>query len=411
MGIKDRLRFNMFRKRASDRENKTNMIQLFKISGIFLTVILVTISTVLVLSYGYNQYRSNMDSKAEAIKEEQNAKTIIDNNKLEQAQNSEEIPVINEIDKVFNITVLGEIMMGGNSFRIENNSYMLAFKNVVEYTKAADYTICNLTTNISNLDEIEDAKSKYVVPKPIINAFNALGVDGVNIANDHALDFGLIQFNTTLSILRDNDINVIGLSKDIVYAESSGIRVAFIAINNVPIGIRNNYISAGINMYDRTKTKALIVEAKKHADTVIAMPHYGKENTYIVTYAMKEVAKGLIDSGADMVIGSHALGIHPPEEYKGKIIIYSAGYLMHDTYYEIGKKSAIFNIDIDIKGQITKAELLPVYIEDEKEVKLYSDIDKKASDEYLKKLMVNKTFDKYGIEKKQGKLVMTLKSK
>lgn len=94
----------------------------------------------------------------------------------------------------------------------------MAFKNISEYTKEVDYTIANFTTNITNLEKIENPKSKYIVTKSVLNALNALGVDGVNIANDHMLDFGSLMFNTTRDIL-DDDHDIIGFKDNIVYAE------------------------------------------------------------------------------------------------------------------------------------------------------------------------------------------------
>lgn len=419
MGISDRVKFNMFRKRNNEEANKRNRMIALKVVGIFLSVILISIIAKLSATSIYKENTIAKEIKAEKIQEE----NITDNNIAEAVQTTndssklEEVAVENEnlsedksLDEEFNITVLGDIMMGGEYFQNEDNNYMLPFKNVSEYTKKADYTICNLTTNISNLEKIEDPKSKYVVTKSIVNTFNALGVDGVNIASDHAIDFGTKQFNTTISILKEDKLNIIGLSKDIVYAENNGIRVAFIGINSIVIGNKSSYTSSGINMYDNAKNKALIIEAKKNADTVIVMPHYGKENTYEISDNMRYIAKGLIDAGADMVIGSHALGIYPIEEYKGKQIIYSSGYFMHDTYYEIGKQSAIFNISVNKKGQVTKTELVPVYIDKDKQVNLYKEKNKKDTEDYLKKLYVNKTFSNYEIKKENYKILVNLKN-
>ncbi len=413
---KDRSRFNMFRQRVHKQEVNRQLTFLLKLTGVFLIVGMLTMVTLISLS-SINKEENGL--VAELIKEvdnkADNKNVEVDNtdetktvsNKLENKTNAiENSPIIDQAHKEFNITIIGDIMMGG----IES-SYMLPFKHVVEYTSKADYTVCNLATNISNLDDIEAPRSKYVVKKDIINAFNALGVDGVNIATDHMLDFGVKQFDTTLSILKDAKINVIGLAKDIIYAEKDGIRVAFIAINNTIIGSKYTYTEAGINTYDRIKNKALIEEAKRNADTVIVMPHYGKEHTYVITNAMREVARVLIDLGADMVIGSHSLGIHPVEEYKGKQIIYSSGYFIHDTRYEIGKQSAIFNLSINKEGKITKTEIIPIYIKDGKEVKLYKDIDEKDSNDYLKKLFVDRTLNKYVINKEKNKLVISLKDK
>lgn len=411
MKVKDRVRFNIFRNRARQKKAKQKII---KITGI--TFICLLISLVLItMSFSYFKEEKSIANKKNILeKEKKQTQTQPEINKIEETKPNIKDPIINpdtniEKNERFKITVLGDIMMGGNNFNTDKKSYMLAFKYIAENTTKSDYTIANLATNISNLEKIENAKSKYIVKRDILNAFNVLGINGVNIANDHMLDFGYEQFNITTTILKAANINIIGLSKDIVYAEKNGLRIAFVAINNIAIGNSFEYTNAGINMYNPIKSKELLDQANKYADCVIAMPHYGKENTYMVSDNMKEISKWLIDSGADIVIGSHALGIYPIEEYNGKVIIYSTGYFMSDTNYEIGKQSAIFNIYINTKAQVTEVELLPIYIDSNKDVKLYYDINEKDSNNYLDKLFIKRTFNKYKIEKQRDKITVTLK--
>ncbi len=305
-----------------------------------------------------------------------------------------------------NITALGEIMMGGNSW--SNNSYALAFKNIASYTTEADYTVSSLATNITSVKDLSDTKTKYIANESIANSFSALGIDALNIATDHMLDFSQNMFINTIDVLRKNDIDIIGLENDIAYAEKNGVRVAFIGVNNVVIGNTRNYIDAGMYIYDLNKIKNSIKEAKTKADTVIVMTHYGKENTHQVTDVMRWFAREIINSGADMVLGGHSLGIYPVEEYKGKIIIYSLGYLIHDTNNEYGKKSAIFNFDINLEGTIEKIDITPTYIENKTTVKLYKDVSDTANKDFLNELKNNSNLEKYASNIEDDKLVIKL---
>lgn len=279
-------------------------------------------------------------------------------------------------------------MMGGQISNNLNYNYMSAFKNVVEHTKNVDYTVTNLTTNITNLEKINNPKSKYIVTKSILNAFNALGVDAVNVASDHMLDFGKVMFNTTKDIIEQGGYNIIGLEDSIIYAEHDGIKVAFIGISNEIIGATKKYKEAGIFTYDLKKVKAEIIKAKQSAECVIVMPHLGSENKKKITDVMKWFYRELLDAGADMVLGSHALGIYPVEIYKEKPIIYSLGYFMHDTNSEIGKKAAIFKFVINENGKIEKLDLIPTYINDKKEVLLYSEYRPKDATKFLNSIMI-----------------------
>lgn len=304
--------------------------------------------------------------------------------------------------KEFKFTALGEIMMGGVIKDKVAYNYMSAFKSLTDVLKDSDYTVANLTTNITSLDKIENPKSKYIVTKKILNALSVLGVDGVNISSDHMLDFGKDVFTETKNILKEDALDVIGLQDSIVYAEHDGIKVAIIGVCNEVIGVQTDYANSEIMTYNLEKIKSMISEAKNNSNTVIVMTHLGLENSYQVTEIMSWFYKELINSGADMVLGAHALGVYPIEIYKGKPIIYSLGYLMHDTDYAAGKKSGVFNFTIDVDGKITKLEFIPTYINAKKQTILCTDYNKEEAEKFLK------TLQKTGVNSNisDGKLIV-----
>lgn len=309
----------------------------------------------------------------------ENKNPIIEtNNKVE----IYEEPELEKADKEFNLVALGEIMMGGEINQNVDYNYMLAFKHISEVSAAADYTVAHLGTNITDLEELDNTKSKYIVTSKIDNAFGALGIDGICLATDHMLDFGEDIFNDTKNILKD-EYDLIGLNNTIIYAEANGIKVAIIGVNNEIIGNSSSYTNAGIMVYNMTKLKSMIQEAKQNAQSVIMMTHLGFENNHEITNVMKWFYRELIKAGADLVLGSHAIGVFPIEIYNDKPIIYSLGYLMHDTDYEVGKKSGIFNFKFNEVGKLTEIKINPTYINAKKQTVLYADYNKEEAKEFL----------------------------
>lgn len=333
--------------------------------------------------------------KAEILETNSNIDKIPNKDK-EDVQIYEENTTVDIPQKEFTVAFLGELMMGGEIGENLDYNYMSAFKSIAEYTNHADYTTLNLATNVIDLDKIQNAKSKYIVTKSIENAFNALGVDGINIASDHMMDFGKEVFKDTLSIL-EQDYDLIGLKDTTVYAEHDGIKIAIIGVCNEVIGTEGKYTDAGIMMYNMKKLKSMISEAKKNVDTVIMLTHLGFENTHTITSIMSWFYRELIKAGADMVLGSHALGLYPVEIYKGKPIIYSMGKLMSDTDYTIGKETGVFTIKINESGSITSLEIVPLYVNAKKQTILYSDYNRKDNDTLLQYLTQNIDEDKYNI--------------
>ena len=333
---------------------------------------------------------------------------IIETNASTNIHIYQEVVADEKTDKTLNIAFLGELMMGGDIGKGLNYNYMSAFKNISEYTSKADYTVVNLGTNIIDLKELQDTKSKYIVTNNIVNAFSALGVDGINIASDHMLDFGKEIFNGTINTL-EQDYDLIGLKDTIVYVEHEGIKVAIIGVCNEIIGTEGAYTDAGIMMYNMKKLQSMIKTAKEKVNTVIVLTHLGLENTHAVTNVMSWFYKELVDAGADAVLGSHALGVYPVEIYKNKPIIYSMSNLMSDTDYIVGKESGIFTLNINEQGKIQSLDVVPLYVNAKKQTLLYSDYNKEMSKQLLQ--YMTKTIDEKTYTIKDDTLSITINNK
>ena len=273
-------------------------------------------------------YKADVDVKNDNMAEE-------NSNVSENLETSDQVDKLKdiitddtELESTIDISLLGEIMMGGIVTKNNNYLYTAPFKNVYNITKNADFTYANFSTNITNLEKIENAKSKYLVTKNVIDGLKALGLDCVSIASDHIADYDKDIFNNTVNTLEDNDIFVAGREDMPVYFEKGNKKVAIVSTNNVFIGTKKNYTKLSVSVYSNDNLIKNIKEAKKSADIVIADIHWGREYEYGVTDQMRQISKVAIDAGADLVIGSHAVGVYPLESYKGKPIIFSTGYFI-----------------------------------------------------------------------------------
>lgn len=335
--------------------------------------------------------------KANEIIDEMNKKEEKVNNEEQQTQNIDEnenqiIGALSNIEKKeepkkdnsnMSIALLGEMMMGGQVTNNLNYVYLNAFKDIYMEANSADFTYTNFSTNITNLDKIENAKSKYLVNKEITSALSALGIDCVSIASDHMVDYPSDILNNTINTLESNDVFVAGRQNTPVYFEKDDKKIAIVSTNSVIIGTNKNYTKQDISIYTKENLEKNIKEAKESADIVIVDIHWGKEYEYGVTEKMRQMATGAIDAGADMVIGSHALGVYPIVKYNDKPIIYSTGYLISDSDLYVSKESFIYNINISKEKKIDKITMTPIYINDKKEALKYTTYDRDKAIEYL----------------------------
>jgi len=64
-------------------------------------------------------------------------------------------------------------------------------------------------------------------------------------------------------------------------------------------------------------------ELRERSDLVIVYFHWGKEYQYEADSLQKELARLAVDSGADLVLGSHPHVLQPIEIYNDRYIVYS----------------------------------------------------------------------------------------
>ena len=335
--------------------------------------------------YKADETTGNITQEEQINNEEPTVKTSTTNN-VEDVNDNQNINIdsLSEtVDKGMTINLLGEVMMGGVVSEKLNYSYSSAIKGVYSTTRSADFTYCNFPTNITNLDKIENVKSKYLVTNEAITALEALGVDSVSIASDHIIDYPTDIIKNTISKFEEADIFVAGRENMPVYFEKDGKKIAIVSTNSVIIGTSKNYSNEGISIYSKDNLSKNIQEAKESADVVIADIHWGRDHVYGVTNQMKDIAGAAIDAGADMVIGSHALGVYPIVKYNDKPIIYSTGYLMSDLDYNVAKEGFIFKVNIDENMKINTLEMTPIFIENKEAVKLYNEYDLEKCSSYL----------------------------
>ena len=215
------------------------------------------------------------------------------------------------------ISFIGDVTLcsdarGGHSARSFNNVVRgdmdYCFQNCRDVLSSDDLTIANLegavTTRTSH-------KSKQFVfkmaPENMQMLVNA-GIEAVNLANNHSMDF----FESGYQDTKDN-LDQYG----IVWSDQH--TSATYQIGDYLIGM------FGICDWDNANLAySRIEELKgKGCNIIIATCHWGTEATYKANSKQITLAHALIDRGVDIVIGGHPHRLQPIEKYNGKWIAYS----------------------------------------------------------------------------------------
>lgn len=164
--------------------------------------------------------------------------------------------------------------------------------------------------------------------------------DAVALANNHSGDFGRPAFAEMLGLLDREGILKFGGGRNLheahtpLIVERQGIKIALLGYNEfMPRSFEADYDAPGVAWSEDEQVVADIKAARSvyKADLVIPIMHWGWENEPSAGIRQRQLARLMVDAGADAVIGSHPHVTQDIEHYKGKPIIYSVGnFLMEE---------------------------------------------------------------------------------
>ena len=165
--------------------------------------------------------------------------------------------------------------------------------------------------------------------------------DAVGLANNHSGDFGREAFAEMLTLLRSNGIEQFGGGNNLREAhtplvlERKGIRIAILGYNEfMPRSFEADFDAPGSAWSEDEQVVADIKAARAvhRADIVIPIMHWGWENELTANARQHQLARLMIDAGADAVLGGHPHVRQEVTLYRDKPVIYSVGnFVMKET--------------------------------------------------------------------------------
>lgn len=213
-----------------------------------------------------------------------------------------------------------------------------------------DYVVANLEGPITtNQTKTLDSNGNYTgamlftFPTSTIDILKMLNVQIVTLANNHTDNFYRAGYNSTREFLNQADIKFFGNP----YNESEQISnilckkdicIAYIGYNKFT---KNNSSDLITNEIKNLKIK----KDNGEINFIVVYPHWGEEYEKQARENEINMAHEWIDSGADLVVGSHPHVIQNHEIYKDKHIYYSLGNYIFDQWFsEDVKKGLILKV-------------------------------------------------------------------
>ncbi|PYI56302.1 CapA family protein [Paenibacillus flagellatus] len=233
------------------------------------------------------------------------------------------------------LTFVGDVIFAQNvEAALKANGFDYPYKQVRSYLENADVTIANLETPVTERGEAADKEYAYRSSPKALPAFKEAGFDIVNLANNHILDYGTTGLLDTFDHLDKAGIRWFGAGRNAelafkpVIVEKKGMKIAFLGFSKV---VPTQDWKAGKSRPGVADTYALPVpleairNAKKQADLVVVVAHWGVERQDTPEKYQKDYARQYIDAGADLVVGGHPHVLQGFDHYNGKWIAYSLG--------------------------------------------------------------------------------------
>jgi hypothetical protein len=196
-----------------------------------------------------------------------------------------------------------------------------------------------------------------------------------SIANNHAFDFGARGFLDTLEALREAGIATSGAGRTAAEAaipfttRRGGTEIRVLSFGGYPVdrmgfdgrkSARAAGGAPGTLWLDRDGIDAAAAGFSPGSFDV-AVVHAGEEWSRAPSAELRRIYRGLVDAGADLVIGSHPHVLQGLEAYQGSLIAYSLGNFLFPGMEGTpgGEDSVILRVGI-LAGRVVAVQAVPV---------------------------------------------------
>ncbi len=218
--------------------------------------------------------------------------------------------------------------------------------DLVPILKDSDITFGNLETPVAPSTGNPGVPFQFNAPEGLPKALRASGFTVLSTANNHAFDQGAKGVLETLDRLREAGIVAVGSGENQAKAEQfriiekNGIKFAFLAFTDVfNIDLNRKASEPWVRPLNLEPAKKAIKAIGFQADVIVVSVHWGNEYQHAPTQRQRDIAKGLVEAGADLIIASHPHVLQPiePLEAGGRkaIVAYSLGNFIanQDRFY------------------------------------------------------------------------------
>jgi len=251
------------------------------------------------------------------------------------------------------LVAVGDIMMHSDVKKAarqspdqEESGFTSLWADVLPILKGSDIAFGNLESPVAPRSGKPGMPFQFNAPEGLPKALRASGFTVLSTANNHAFDQGAVGVTETLDRLKEVGIVAVGSGETQAKAEQpkivekNGIRFAFLAFTDLfNIDLNRKATEPWVRPLDLEPAKEAIKAIRSQVDVVVVGLHWGNEYQHEPTQRQRDIAKGLVEAGADLILASHPHVLQPIEQLEAggrkAIVAFSLGNFIanQDRFY------------------------------------------------------------------------------
>jgi poly-gamma-glutamate synthesis protein (capsule biosynthesis protein) len=250
------------------------------------------------------------------------------------------------------------------------------YAEVRDLIAAANLSIGTLNATISDYPPRTGCVFTYVLVGGSQNA-DALaraGFDVMSVATNHIKNCGIGDcgdraFFDTLDHLRRVGILPVGAGQTLAQAMQpaivtlEGVRFGIVSLGMVEPMAFAGENTPGIAVLNEENLRAAIAAARQVADIVIAMPHWGPEDSPLPNEYQMRYAQVAVEAGADLVVGNHTHVVQAIQQIAGIDVFYGLGNFVFDQTWDLAHQQGVI-LMVTFEGQrYLGYELIPTHVD------------------------------------------------
>lgn len=268
------------------------------------------------------------------------------------------LPLIPNQSSTTTIIATGDVMLGRSvNHQIQRRQDPnWPFQEVAGFLSSADITLINLENPLLDPCPITDTGLVFCAPTNSVSGLVSAGIDVVNTANNHALDYSQEGYLSTLRTLQDAGLKPSD-ENNLAIITRDQTKFGFLGFNRI-----KQFASQSLLSDEEITTR--IKQADPQVDVLLISFHWGNEYQVKPSSAQVQLGHQAINSGADIIIGHHPHVTQPVEEYQGKPIFYSLGNFIFDQMWSTATTKGEIAVLTFQGDKLLSYRLLPTAIRD-----------------------------------------------